>query len=316
MEFIEGTSLNVVTRLVSEGREHELEELLPGIDVREVMHRLAQACFKQLFVVGFFHGDPHPGNIIVCPDGSVAFVDFGIFGELTPWHRERMASMIENVSLGNVHEAFWCYADLADPTTNTDMQAFERAGQAVFGQWYKSSTDEGTDVADRHLGKYAGQMTELVRRYRLRLGWETLLFWRALHALDSTALLVPEHFDLIVELRTFFTTERGSAVRRIRDVIEDPYRIGTALQLSRSMPQHRFTLERALSGRVAWQVVDQESREQERLETRTAQAIAVAAVAASVALLAAAPRSSDVITAVLFVGFAVLWVVTERLAQR
>ncbi|RME05270.1 MAG: AarF/ABC1/UbiB kinase family protein [Deltaproteobacteria bacterium] len=61
------------------------------IDRREVCELLIEATFKQVFIDGFFHADPHPGNILVCEDGSIAMVDFGLAGQLTPeMHRALM----------------------------------------------------------------------------------------------------------------------------------------------------------------------------------------------------------------------------------
>ena len=87
LEFIEGLSLSRVIDLVESEAVVELKRSLPNLDLRIVAHLLATALLHQLFVRGFFHGDPHPGNIIVLPDNTIAFVDFGIFGALSEYQR-------------------------------------------------------------------------------------------------------------------------------------------------------------------------------------------------------------------------------------
>src|SRR5688572_3491262 len=84
MELVEGLSLSVVSRLYDAGGEVAVQGQLPGVDLSLALHRLFEGYLHQLFVTGFFHGDPHPGNIIIREDSTVAYVDFGIFGELTP----------------------------------------------------------------------------------------------------------------------------------------------------------------------------------------------------------------------------------------
>lgn len=72
-EFVEGTKVTDFARLEEQ-----------GIDRRALARRILTAYCQMVFVDGVFHADPHPGNIIVHPDGSVTFVDFGAVGHLAP----------------------------------------------------------------------------------------------------------------------------------------------------------------------------------------------------------------------------------------
>jgi predicted unusual protein kinase regulating ubiquinone biosynthesis (AarF/ABC1/UbiB family) len=81
MEFIHGTK---VTDLESQERQ--------GISPAKVNRLLIKTYLKQLLEDGFFHADPHPGNLLVMPDGRLAFFDFGMVGRITP---ELQAKMID-----------------------------------------------------------------------------------------------------------------------------------------------------------------------------------------------------------------------------
>lgn len=81
MEFIHGTK---VTDL--EGHQRQ------NIDSAKVNRLLIKTYLKQLLEDGFFHADPHPGNLLVMPDGRLAFFDFGMVGRITP---ELQAKMID-----------------------------------------------------------------------------------------------------------------------------------------------------------------------------------------------------------------------------
>lgn len=81
MEFIHGTK---VTDLE--------EQVRRGIDPSKVNRLLIKTYLKQLLEDGFFHADPHPGNLLVMPDGRLAFFDFGMVGRITP---ELQAKMID-----------------------------------------------------------------------------------------------------------------------------------------------------------------------------------------------------------------------------
>lgn len=81
MEFIHGTK---VTDLEEQARRN--------IDPAKVNRLLIKTYLKQLLEDGFFHADPHPGNLLVMPDGRLAFFDFGMVGRITP---ELQAKMID-----------------------------------------------------------------------------------------------------------------------------------------------------------------------------------------------------------------------------
>ncbi|MBV9242090.1 MAG: AarF/ABC1/UbiB kinase family protein [Acidobacteria bacterium] len=79
MQFIHGTK---VTDLAGQARR--------GIDPAKVNRLLIKTYLKQLLEDGFFHADPHPGNLLVTPDGRLAFFDFGMVGRITPQLQAKM----------------------------------------------------------------------------------------------------------------------------------------------------------------------------------------------------------------------------------
>lgn len=55
-----------------------------GLDPKVIAQRLAKSYFKQIFEYGFFHADPHPGNLLVLPNGHICYIDFGMMGSILP----------------------------------------------------------------------------------------------------------------------------------------------------------------------------------------------------------------------------------------
>lgn len=226
MEYVEGISLSKIAALLEEGRIDLVRSLLPNLDFQKSGRNLAFAALHQLFVTGIFHGDPHPGNILIRNDNRIAFVDFGIFGELTPYERKAMSGYIENMALGRIEECYRSFAKLTFPSDLTDVRQFAREARAVFQRFYDASHDESSAVGDKHMGKYTVEIFDVVRRNHVRMDMETLLFWRTLNALDSSALRLSEHFDLFLQMRNFFAGIRPSVARRtagaLCDALEAP----------------------------------------------------------------------------------------------
>ncbi len=86
LDFIEGTKLNDVTASA-------------GFDLEKLARTIIEASFRQLFEDGLFHGDPHPGNILVLPGERIALLDFGLVGRLGRVQQEALVTLIVAVAL-------------------------------------------------------------------------------------------------------------------------------------------------------------------------------------------------------------------------
>ncbi|MFP4686747.1 MAG: ABC1 kinase family protein [bacterium] len=96
MEQVEGDTLSTYFQ---SGKK------LPA-DPRLLARRGAKVIMKQVFVDGFFHGDPHPGNIIITPKGELAFIDFGIVGRLDEDLMDELTGLLLAVKNRDSGEAF------------------------------------------------------------------------------------------------------------------------------------------------------------------------------------------------------------------
>ena len=83
MEFVEGLKLNQFETLESK-----------GYDRKAIAEQLVQALFQQMLIEGFFHADPHPGNIFLLPGGVISLIDFGMVGRLTVDMKNNFASLV------------------------------------------------------------------------------------------------------------------------------------------------------------------------------------------------------------------------------
>lgn len=72
-------------------------------DLNDIVKKLALSYFKQVFTDGFFHADPHPGNIII-RDGKICFIDFGIMGELDTDLKESLNDMLLAIAYNDINK--------------------------------------------------------------------------------------------------------------------------------------------------------------------------------------------------------------------
>jgi ubiquinone biosynthesis protein len=291
MEFIEGVSLAKIGEMVDAGREDLLAQALPDLDVPVVGQRIAFAVLRHLFVFGFFQGDPHPGNILICGDNRVAFVDFGIFGELSETQRENMAGFLENLALGNIELSFYYYSRQHAPTADTDMRAFEREGRMILRLWYETSVNPFATAIERHMGRYATWMIEAIRRHRLRTDPNVLLLWRAIYALDASSERLSKYFDMLGQVRAFFVRFRPGLVGRVAKMVADANRNPALLRLARDGPQRFGNAFSNLTGVSApWPLLVSESVKARRARNREIGWLALAVMGISLAIAAGSPH--------------------------
>jgi ubiquinone biosynthesis protein len=291
MEFIEGVSLAKIGEMVDAGREDLLTQALPDLDVPVVGQRIAFAVLRHLFVFGFFQGDPHPGNILICGDNRVAFVDFGIFGELSETQRENMAGFLENLALGNIELSFYYYNRQHSPTADTDMKAFEREGKMILRLWYETSVNPFATAIERHMGRYATWMIEAIRRHRLRTDPNVLLLWRAIYALDASSERLSKYFDMLGQVRVFFVRFRPGLLGRVAKTVADANRNPALLRLARDGRQRFGNAFSNLSGVSApWPLQVSESEKARRARNREMGWLALAVMGISLAIAAGSPH--------------------------
>ncbi len=269
MEFVEGVSLAKIGQMIDSGRPDLLAQVLPNLDIERAGRNIAFAVLRQLFVFGFFQGDPHPGNVLIRNDNSVAFVDFGIFGQLTEEQRENLAGFLENLALGNIDWSFRYYARQHVPTSDTDLRAFESQAKRILQLWYETSISPFASAKDRHMGRFATWMIESIRRHRLRTNPDVMLLWRALFVLDASSERLSEYFDMMGQVRAFFLEFRPGPIGRVATMLADPVRNAALLRLAHEGPgwAEKVWGSLARSGH-SWAVASDESGSSHRLRNR------------------------------------------------
>jgi ubiquinone biosynthesis protein len=285
MEFIEGISLARMFDLIESGKEAELEKMYPGLDLGWAAENLIYIVMHQLFVTGFFHGDPHPGNIFVRSDNSIVLLDCGIFGELQDQQREYLAAHIENLALGDIDASFHYYAKQLTVTEETDEYAFERDGKAVLSRWRHSAMSPYASREDRQTGKYGGEMLRVVKRHHVRMSTDTLLFWRALEALSATANRLSGHFDLFDSMRAFFQQVPSSPAGHLSQTLTDRNLWWNTARLAQEVPGYASQILASLTSEAPAGFRETEALNLRRSQDRRTKLVGLAVLVLTVALL-------------------------------
>ncbi len=109
----ECSSENVLTMEFSDGERVDLYAKQHPEEMPRLINTLVRLTLQMIFEEGLFHADPHPGNVLVLPDGQLSLLDFGMTGELDEPMRESLTLLLEAVVKGDARAATEAYLEMA-----------------------------------------------------------------------------------------------------------------------------------------------------------------------------------------------------------
>jgi len=171
-----------------------------GIDPSAVAMALARSAFQQIFVAGFFHADPHPGNIFVTPgtEGAftLAYVDFGMMGAISDSLRAGLRDFILAAVGRDSRGLVRSLERLGVLLSATDTDELERAMTALFDRFGGMGIAELQRVDQRELEAFARQFGETIRALPFQLPENFLLLIRTISLTSGVTSALDKDFNM------------------------------------------------------------------------------------------------------------------------
>ncbi len=166
-----------------------------GMDRSELARKGINAYFKMIFEDGFFHADPHPGNVFIMPDGRIGLMDFGIVGRLTPDIMENLARSF----LAFFHKDFDTlvdqYIELGLVAEEVDIETFKKEFKTdlidICEPLYSST------ISEINLAEYLQIISQLAIKHGLRIPSDLLLMNKTLLILDNIGRQLDPDFNFM-----------------------------------------------------------------------------------------------------------------------
>lgn len=195
MERIDGIKLKDKQRLLSE-----------GIDLEEVARRGAELYLKMIFSHGFYHADPHPGNIVLLPGNVIGLLDFGMVGRIEERLREDIEEMLLAIVNHDVTILTAIIKKVGTPPAELDEGALA-IDVADFVGIYSTQS-----LSQFDLGGALNDMTGIVHRHRVQLPPQVGMLLKTLITLEGTTKKLSPHFSLMEIMQPF---HRQMLIRRM-----------------------------------------------------------------------------------------------------
>jgi predicted unusual protein kinase regulating ubiquinone biosynthesis (AarF/ABC1/UbiB family) len=178
MEFVRGKKITSLSPLV------HLE-----IDGAALAEELFRAYLKQILIDGFFHADPHPGNVFLTDDGRIALLDLGMVGRISPELQEQLIRLVLAISEGHGPEAAEITIGMGEAKEGFDRAEFTRITSELVNL-FQGATAENVQV-----GRIMLEVFRAAAENGIRLPAEMAMLGRALLALDQVGRTLDPSFD-------------------------------------------------------------------------------------------------------------------------
>lgn len=219
LEYIEGIRLS------------DREQLdRAGLDRKMLAERLARTIFHQVLVEGFFHGDPHPGNVLALKDGSLALLDFGMVGRLTPGMKKHFVSFVIALRNQSTKGVIRAITDMGFVPENADHDRLYEDVDLMREKYYDVPLNR------IRLGDAVQDFFSLALRYRIRIPTELTMLGKALLTMEGVVSALDPSFSVFDVAEPFgrkLFLERLNPWKMLKAWMED---VPEYLELLREVP--------------------------------------------------------------------------------
>ena len=184
MEYVDGIKLSEVIA----GNDPKYNKVL-------IADRIVRSYFQQLFIDGFFHADPHPGNIFVTEDNAICYIDFGMMGSLDEDFRQDLAELMIYFSDRNIDGLINQLIRMDILNEKTDINILKSDLNDLFAKYYGVELSRFNGIIE--------DLLFLMQKFDVRLPNEFVLMARGLSMVENTGLRLDPDIDVVALLKPF-----------------------------------------------------------------------------------------------------------------
>ncbi len=268
MDYIEGVRIDDVESIRDMGHD-------PVV----IAERGFAAYIKQIMIDGFFHGDPHPGNLLVMENGDLAFLDFGICMVLRSERRDTIIRLLSGIVDTDVEACISAFADLGVSVSDEDRELF-------CDDLYILLLDYADyEVQQYDFSKMAIELSEILRKYQLQVPGELMRFLKVIGMVGEIALVLDPSFCFTGRVRPYLeilVKEQYFSYDTLKKEISTG--IGSFRTLLRIPDQVSSALKKVSEGKIRIDVVAHDIRRLQETMDRSTDRIMVGLIVSSVVI--------------------------------
>lgn len=216
LEFVQGIKVSDIGQLTSK-----------GYDCKIIARKLATSYIKQVFQYGFFHADPHPGNILIMHNGDVCFLDFGMMGSIMPRDIEMFGHLFISVKAGDVKGTIRALQQMSDVTVIKEMRALEFAINE-FIQSYSVST-----YHENEMSTILMELKDVIVDYGIKVPPHFYLLARSMVTIEGVIHHLDPNLDVLELARPYIVAsikKEFSPLKLGKKILNGLYEFGSYME--------------------------------------------------------------------------------------
>ncbi|MGV8953219.1 MAG: ABC1 kinase family protein [Cypionkella sp.] len=191
VDFLSGTWATELSRAPAAGGEEEMR----GLAADALFHGI----LFQVFELGFFHADPHAGNVVLLPNGKVGLIDFGIVGSIPLEMKNDQLRLLAAINAGDVEAAFRAIVRVLFVPPDAELVTFRARFERSVRDWQLQRVQPTLAPAERSAARLLVDNFKSARECGLSFNSSAVRYYRAFLVLDAVVLRLDPAFDLVSE---------------------------------------------------------------------------------------------------------------------
>ena len=240
-----------------------------GIEPEQVAERILRSLLVQILRHRQFQADPHAANILVAPDGTIGWVDFGMVGWLDEKSWAEQWRLRLAMAAGQIDGAYRSLLATLEPTASGDLGRFEAEIKSYLRDWLAAARSASVTIVEKSAGTFFLRAFGAMRRAGLRVPLGTMRLYRTLIVADIVILKLAPALNFMPILREVLEDEKRRQAEDFLSRLADPSQWGGAIQEFLAGP--RLALD--LMGQAKRNLQGQPRREPTGLERASALAL-------------------------------------------
>ena len=293
MEYLDGINISEIQRLSDE-----------GYDLQEIARRGVDIGFKTIFQHGFFHADPHPGNIFVLPGNVIGLIDFGMMATLSLRDRESFAKLVHSISTRDERRVARALTELTEHEEVTPAEELEPAISNIITDY------GGRFVRELYLAGMLFAMMRAVMKHEGRLRSQLIWATKTIAIAEEIGQSLSADFDIMEVGKPYAWKLLTQKLNPLRQTNELYYWFIDAMSIVRDLPYDvGIVLQQVRKGRLKVEFehvgLEQIRRTLDRVAHRIPLTILIAALllSSSVLVLAQVPPFVGGIPLLALIGY-------------
>ncbi len=191
-----------------------------GLDRKVIADHGCESVLKMILIDGFFHADPHPGNVFFLPDNRIVMIDFGMVGRLSPHRRRQVVDLLAGLARMEEEPMLDVLLDWAGEAYVDEAKLSEDVNELVYEY-------EGVPLKDIRIGALIRQFAAIVRQHSILLPPDLTLMFKALITMEGLGRRYNPEFNVTEHLAPMLRRalrerfQPAELVRRGRGAVSD-----------------------------------------------------------------------------------------------